>query len=283
MNWLAQLDQASFLGSHVWDFGFHSLFKEYGLLFFRRAMLRHPARTWKALFQYRRLVQSREDLLASYPRSLMIPDETTFQRRRQNPQAKPLIGLGFCLKPFDAARPAKSCPSGRANHDCAFLATGQPQTVCLECAIHTCSVWSWQAGCPVYVMTSAQDMAWDFLFPQLATGLFPSAILCLLAAYSEGYCRDYQEWRRADLGDKPERTCLSGEITGLIRSLLRDYPQNHSAPRRFRRRGNVFWPDSSHELGRDGFHSVPNFAFEPGKMGTEWNPSLPSSRPMSKE
>jgi hypothetical protein len=35
------------------------------------------------------------------------------------------------------------------------------------------------------------------------------------------------------------------------------------------------------ELGRDGFHSVPNSAFEPGKTGTEWNPSLPSAGALS--
>jgi hypothetical protein len=117
-------------------------------------------------------------------------------------------------------------------------------------------------------MTSAKDIARDFMLPQINSGLFPAAVLILcpysvqaiilpllicgaeicLFSYASGSCSDYEQWLRADRGDKDERTTIDEESRGQLLSLLERLEDKNVSgtrcgrDRRFRRRGNIFYP-----------------------------------------
>lgn len=266
---LRRLDAAGFGGVRIWEFGFRSLLRSYAWLFLRKAVLAHPAKAVRGLRRYRRFVLSRADKTPGSMSFLAVPDEEAFRRRVFLREARPLVGLGFCLKPCDPGDPTASCPSGRANHECLFLERGEPAQVCAGCAIHHLGRCCLAAGCPVYIMTSARDIARDFMLPQVRRGAFPSAILLLcpysvqaiilplficgvdslLLEYATGSCADYGQWLRADRGFKKERTTLSPEsekrLLGWLEKLetaeWKGGPKREG--RRFIRGGNIFYPD----------------------------------------
>lgn len=226
-------------------------------------MFKHPWRTLSGMKKYQMFVKSEEDLFVRYHKGIALPDEQKISNKFRNKKTVPLLGLGFCLKPYDPKDETKSCPAGRANHECLYLETGRIQAICSDCAILKISKKGLAAGCSVYIMTSAKDIAADFLLPQIDRGLFPAAILLLcpysvqailpallicgvesyLVAYRSGYCKDYQEWRRADLGIKEERTSLSTESIEKIFYLL-DQPKDFASRSiAFKREGNIFHPE----------------------------------------
>ncbi len=257
------LDKKGFLHSHIWEFGSRSFFKEYARLFFFKAMLGHPWKAMRGLKEYRHFIKNHKNLFPLYRKSLAVPDEETFANRIRRQKTGPLLGLGFCLKPYDPEDRTRSCPSGRANHDCLFLEKGKTQAVCLDCSIHSIARQGMRSGCPIYIMTSARDIAADFLLPQIDRGSFPTAVLLLcpysvqailpslficgihahLFAYDSGYCKDYEEWRLADLGTKEDRTTLSEESLEKFFDLIghSNSPQTPAQP--FRRKGNIFFPE----------------------------------------
>jgi hypothetical protein len=226
-------------------------------------MLKHPVKTAKGLKAYHRFIKSKENLFPQYQRSLAIPDEETFQDKISQNKTIPLLGLGFCLKPHDPKDSTRSCPSGHANHECLYLEKGNTQNICHGCAIHRIANKALDANCPVYIMTSAKDIAIDFLLPQIDKGSFPTAILLLcpysiqailpslficgidsdLIAYDTGYCKDYKEWRLADLGTKQERTTLSKGSSEKLFGWLSQTGYPEIAPLSFIRKGNVFYPE----------------------------------------
>lgn len=257
------LDKKGFLNSHIWEFGYRSFFKEYARLFFLKAMLGHPWKTMTGLKEYRNFIRNRRDLFPLYRKSLAVPDEETAVFRMGEQKIGPLLGLGFCLKPYDPEDRTRSCPSGRANHECLYLEKGKTHAVCLECSIYSIAKKGMRSGCPIYIMTSARDIAVDFLLLQIDSGSFPTAVLLLcpysvqailpslfvcgihaqLFAYDSGYCKDYKEWRLADLGTKEDRTSLSEESLDRLFDLL-DRPDPSSVPpQSFRRAGNIFYPE----------------------------------------
>ena len=257
-----RLDRKSFLHFHIWEFAYRSFFKEYARLFFHKAMLKHPLRTAKGLRDYYRFVKSRDSLFLQYQKFLVIPDEETLQDKIVQQTKGPLLGLGFCLKPQNPEDGTRSCPSGHANHECQYLETGKTQNVCLGCDIYKIAKQGLTHGCSIYIMTSAKDIAIDFLLPQINKGSFPAAFLLLcpysvqailpslficsidayLLAYESGYCKDYKEWRLADLGTKKERTTLSSESSKKLFDLLGQTEDLEIAPPSFRREGNIFYP-----------------------------------------
>lgn len=263
-----RLDRKSFLHFHVWEFGYRSFFKEYARLFFLKAMLAHPRKTYKGLKEYRRFIKNRSNLFPDYKKSLAVPDEETFEDRIRQQKTRPLLGLGFCLKPHDTENSARSCPSGRANHECLYLESGETKHVCLGCAIYKTAKKGLNSGCSIYIMTSAKDIAIDFLLPQIDKGLFPAAILLLcpysvqailpslficgidafLFAYDSGYCRDYKEWRLADLGTKEDRTTMSRESLEKLLDRISQTGIPEILPQSFIRAGNIFYPERSGEL-----------------------------------
>jgi hypothetical protein len=258
-----RLDKKSFLHFHIWEFAYRSFFKEYARLFFRKAMLKHPIKTASGLKGYHRFIKSNGNLFPRYQKSLVIPDEGTFKNRISQQNTAPLLGLGFCLKPHDPEDGSRSCPSGHANHECLYLETGKVQNICQSCDIHGIAKQSLSYGCSIYIMTSAKDIAIDFLLPQIDKGLFSAAILLLcpysvqailpslficgidafLLAYESGYCKDYKEWRLADLGTKKERTTLSRESSRRLFDMLGQPDIPKTSVRSFKRQGNIFHPE----------------------------------------
>lgn len=259
---LHRLDSAAFWDIEVWDFSFRSLAREYAWLFFLKALVPHPLRTARGLRRYRRFVRGRRDRAADYARIVAIPDDAALAAARRTSASRPLLGLGFCLKPADSESALQSCPSGRANHDCLYLERGEARPVCADCAIFRISRRAFEKGCAVYIMTSAKDIARDFMIPQIKKDLFPSAVLllcpfsiqaiippllicgvdALLIPYARGSCADYAQWLRADKGIKDERTELSAEAERKVRDVLGRLGRRQPPPRSFRRRGNIFYP-----------------------------------------
>ncbi len=258
-----KLDRKAFLHFHIWEFAYRSFFKEYARLFLLKAMLKHPVKTAKGLKDYRRFIKSQGNLFPRYQKYLTIPDEKPFQNKIAQQKNGPLLGLGFCLKPHDPENSRQSCPSGRANHECLYLEKRETQNICQGCAIYRIAKKSLELGCPVYIMTSAQDIAIDFLLPQIDKGLFPTAILLLcpysvqailpslficgidayLLAYDSGYCKDYKEWRQADLGTKNDMTKLSEESMEKLFAWLGQTDIPKITPHSFSRTGNIFYPE----------------------------------------
>jgi len=262
-RFLAILDKKSFLNFHIWEFSFHSFFKEYARLFFLKAMLMHPERTVLGLRNYQRFIRSQENLFFHYQKLLAVPRETLFVENIKHPETRPLVGLGFCLKPYDPKDRESSCPAGRANHECLYLEKGQTRQVCSNCAIFEIAQKCLKTGYSAYIMTSAKDIAGDFLLPQIKRRSFPTAILMLcpysvqailpalficgikafLLAYDTGYCKDYKEWRRADLGQKEKRTNLNTDSWAILLDLFDRSGESVLPFHSFRREGNIFYPE----------------------------------------
>ena len=56
MKYFEWLDKVRFLNIRLWDFGFHSLFREYGRDFVTNVVLPHPLKTLSGIREYRKLI-----------------------------------------------------------------------------------------------------------------------------------------------------------------------------------------------------------------------------------
>lgn len=269
---LSRLDKAKFGKIQVWEFSFRSLFREYAWLFLIKAVVAHPVKAARGISRYRRIVRAEKPSSPEYVRFHCLPEEADFLRSARARKPGPLIGLGFCLKPYDPDDPSRSCPSGRANHDCLYFERGETRPVCAGCAITDIGRRALEAGCPAYIMTSAKDIARDFMIPQISRDSFPAAILLLcpysiqaiilpllicgvqmtLLSYASGSCADYGQWLKADWGIKEERTTIDAQsqerLLGLLGKLRpEDGGRVQSrGSRRFHRGGNIFYPSVDH-------------------------------------
>jgi len=267
-RFFGRLDKARFGNIQVWDFSFRSFLREYAWLFFLKAVLAHPVKAVRGLRAYRRFIREKKHSGPEHARLLTIPDEAVFLQHARVRKSGPLVGLGFCLKPRDPNEPAASCPSGLANHDCLYLERGETRPVCAGCAIQEVGRLALDRGCPVYIMTSAKEIARDFMLPQISRCSFPSAVLILypysvqaiilpllicgvdmlLLSYASGSCADYGQWLKADRGIKDERTTIDAESRERLLGLLEKLEDEEVSGirsmdyRRFRRGGNVFYP-----------------------------------------
>jgi hypothetical protein len=260
---LKHLDAVSFLGIGIWDFCFRSLFKEYGQKFLFKVVLSHPAKTFQGLCRYKKLLQERPSGRSRSGQPL-IEENVLIERIRAN-KTNFLVGLGFCLKPRSSSGPEFSCPSGRANHDCLYLEQGRTHPACLGCAIYKISKESLEKNASVYIMTSAEDLANDFLIPQIDTRRFPLSLLFLCSysvqaiipallicgaeslfiTYTRGDCRNYEQWRRADLGNKKEVTELNESSWDKVLDFFGKIDPVKPRPQNFKRKGNIFIPEQS--------------------------------------
>ena len=254
-----RLDAERFLGFQVWGFSLKSLSREYGRAFLRKVVLRHPWRTLKGTFEYRRfLKRGRREGGITY--LFWEREEDLFDQA--TPGESVLVGLGFCQKPFE-------CPSRRPNHTCLYLSTldldqGEewPHPICRECKVAIVGKKALAAGANMHIMTSALDIAHDLMIPAIEEGRFKKVILSLcpfsvqaitlpllicgirgyLIEYSSGNCRDYQEWLLADRGIKEEMTTLRPEAYEKILGLLDLWALSGSPCRRFQRERNIYTP-----------------------------------------
>lgn len=246
MKLLAWFDTIGLLQLRVWDFSFRSLLREYGRNFIWRVALRHPLRTWQGMNRYR----------TSQP----CEAQPVAQSAWRNGQDA-VVGVGFCLKPLHPP-----CPSGRANHDCAFFEKHLYQTdqtvppSCQNCTIRTIGQAALGAGNAFYIMTSAQDILFDLFLPALKTRRFtrctvaicrysyePFALAASIAGlethlfpYHSGDCKNYPTWRKADIGVKEEQTDIAPAEYASLLSLLPPQPSLAQIP--IIKQGHLFYP-----------------------------------------
>ncbi len=237
------------------EFTFNSLPQAYGRTFVRRIVLRHPLRALRGFLAYCQTSSADRP----EERLLLGCGEDEFVKRALSDSERLLVATGFCQKPLRqrpairsaglrSAGSAQDCPAGRFNHDCLYLSRLEldsksqvryPPT-CVDCSIRVLGHAALEAGASFAVLTSALDIAHDVLLPVLEERRFnrvlfaicpysvePMSLALLLCGmegyvfhYSAGSCADYQQWLRADGGDKPERTMLSAQNVGKMLGLL---------------------------------------------------------------
>jgi hypothetical protein len=229
-------------------FCLNSLLREYGWRFFTRVALPHPVRTAKAV-----VASGALDL--SGPMASVPSAGPAFALEG----TRSIVGVGFCLKPIDPP-----CPSGRPNHDCAYLeglgsAASDCPAACRQCAIRDLGLMTLQTGAAFYVMTSAKDILLDVFVPAMegrfssglftlcryslrpfAVGLLASGVRARLFPFETGDCRDYKTWLLADRGVKDDRTEMAETSRTTLNRLLADAARP-SPPSRFSKRGNVLY------------------------------------------
>jgi hypothetical protein len=112
-------------------------------------------------------------------------------------------------------------------------------------------------------MTSAEDIAGDLLIPSLNGKIGAGAVLSVcpysipplalamticrlhgwILPYGRGRCRNFQDWIRADRGDKPEQTSLQENSRHLLDALLAEMAEARALQGAgFQPAGNIYKP-----------------------------------------
>jgi len=250
-------------------FSARSLTQAYGRTFIRRILLRHPLAALRGLRGYLSLPAPQ-----SAQRVLLHQGAAEFLQQAAGDGERLLVATGFCQKPLPTAAGGSGCPAGRFNHRCACLSNSadgttqvRPAATCGTCFIRVLGRAALGAGASFAVLTSALDIAHDILIPSLEEGRFARFLFAIcpysvepmtlallicglegyLTSYEQGACADYDQWLRADHGDKPERTVLSSGSSAKMLQLLervaalrqdRAVPQ----PSHYELRDNVYRP-----------------------------------------
>ncbi|MGC8787514.1 MAG: hypothetical protein ACP5Q1_08845 [Anaerolineae bacterium] len=261
------------------DFSLHSLLQTYGHAFMRRVVLHHPLRTLYGFWRYWRALGND----TPEARVLFLDGEEAFVCRAASAGERLLVGTGFCQKPLritlsnGAQNPTinDGCPAGRFSHDCLYLSrlklssASEPSVhpACNDCSIRILGHAALRAGASFVVLTSALDIAHDILFPALEERRFthilfaicpysvePMSLALLICGlegylfhYQSGSCANYQQWLRADRGDKPERTVLSlqsqAHLLRLLETIAAYRCLSHSIqPTRYQQVEHIFQP-----------------------------------------
>lgn len=239
---------------HLFWFNLRSLLTEYGITFLFRVVFPHPVKTFRGIKKY-----LRDEKLSMKPSSQWIGNVNLCQ------SGNSLLGLGFCLKPLEPV-----CISERPNHNCYYFENSQYLTpaetpdCCLNCQIRIMGLAALQTGSCLYIMTSAHDVLQDLLLPALRKKTFKNVVLILCAyslrpfklaldicgleaaffSFAEGDCADYATWRKADKGNKAERTCCAPDIVAKINRLLKTGDKPAGPAEKFQKKGHIFfYPD----------------------------------------
>jgi len=251
-------------------FSLRSLPHAYGRVFLRHMVLRHPLRTARGLWAYWRTSGS----CATDQRALSGIRDAAWLEQATRDGERLLVATGFCQKPLRAANGAHDCPAGRFNHDCLYLsqldldaAATQLHPACAVCPIRVLGHTSLRAGASFAVLTSALDIAQDILLPSLDEQRFTHILFAIcpyslepmtlallicgvdgyLFSYEAGVCGNHAEWLRADRGDKPEQSSLSGPGTTSLLYLLEAIAAGRAElgvaqPTGYQQEDNVFRP-----------------------------------------
>jgi hypothetical protein len=226
------------------EFSIRSASQAYGREYVLRVLLRHPLRALRGVLAYARLAPK----AGPGTTRLVQSSEDAFLERAVGDGPRLLVGTGFCQKPLRAAGSAADCPAGRFNHACLYLARLElgaenpmlSHAACAVCPVHVLGQAALRAGASFAVLTSALDIAQDILLPALEQRRFTRVLFAIcpysvqpmslalltcglegcLFPYASGACRDYEQWLRADRGDKPGCTVLApGETSNLLKLL----------------------------------------------------------------
>ncbi|MDZ7260909.1 MAG: hypothetical protein ONB05_02155 [candidate division KSB1 bacterium] len=169
-KFLHRLDQASFGGLKIWEFSIKSLIRQYGLIFLWEIVFKYPGRAIRGLFKYRRFIQERKD------RDELVyvseqPEGIWWQNWKKDRENR-LVAVGFCQKLQPTPENPSGCPSGRFNHDCVYLDSGNNgskpfYSACKTCDVKRIGILALKTGANLYIMTSARDIARRILIPAL--------------------------------------------------------------------------------------------------------------------
>jgi len=272
MNLLNRLDSSHFLGFRFWEFSFKSLLRDYGPLFTRKILLKHPLKSLHGLASYRRI---RQKLSERETIDFLNGSKKAFLNNLIEKNQRILVAAGYCQKPIKNNESPKGCPSGQFNHNCLYLShldlknskEDYPDPVCKTCDIGVLGKKTLNAGGYMHIMTSAKDIIYDIFLPSLIQKRFKNAIflLCpysaeaiilplmicdiksILVKYREGQCNDFEDFTLADKGSKRERTFVDKSALDEINHMLdyiSSFNERKSSPQytRFEMKGNVFVP-----------------------------------------
>jgi hypothetical protein len=70
-----------------------------------------------------------------------------------------------------------------------------------------------------------------------------SGIQGFLFPFEQGDCADYRTWVLADRGIKEEQTSISEQNQRLFSKILANAAREPDSLRKFKRRGNIFFPE----------------------------------------
>lgn len=237
------LDRHRLFSLVIWEFCFFSLFKEYGRIFIWELVLKHPVRVIKGLINYWHYSKN-----ADWQQTIQTMGASSsridYDDKIKTLKNESFVAVSFCQKPIGPSE----CPAGRFNHQCKMLPYKDLLSIgenhlnnpCNHCDIRAIGTSALKAGASVYIMTSAADIARHLFVPainnrQFRQGIFllcpysiPAMILPLficgiqatLIGFSEGACRDYSEFIRADIGNKMSRTKINPDSNRLLSSIL---------------------------------------------------------------
>jgi hypothetical protein len=235
---LQKLDDVNALGFGIWEFAFNSLVRKYGWAFIFRIALPHPVRTLKALARYRYFFPRDRGVLADKP--VFNTTLEAFQKGMVKNRKKTLVAMGFCQRPIGTPEHPYICSSPRFSHDCSYYADDRNNAACTLCDIKKIVDRVKKIDCHFYIMTSAMDIAGDILLPTLRKAKYRQAVfficpysikpivlpllICdidfLIIPFSSGSCMNYEDFIKADKGDKREQTSVREEHMELVSAML---------------------------------------------------------------
>lgn len=254
MKFLKWLDKIQFLNIKIWNFGFRSMFHEYGIEFFIKVALRYPIKTLIGINKYRKLILQND-----------LPEQIGADKilsEKWSGGNECIIGVGFCLKPLNPV-----CISERANHNCFFfennlhLGNDKIPGCCKICSIREIGLLTLLTGSSFYIMTSAEDIMFDMFLPALQNKKFSKALIGLcrysfepfkiallisginayLFPYESGDCKDYNSWLQADIGIKNEQTKFCNKNLNSIKEILTSSLKEKTLGYKFKKIGNIFY------------------------------------------
>ena len=247
MFWLfKKLDQFKLLGLQIWEFSARSLFRAYGWNFIFKVLIRHPIKSIKGLWAYKKFIKT-----VNFSADKDIISNLGLAKFMAKAQAEPqnlLVATGFCQKPTDAANPKDSCPTVRFTNHCQYYENHTLAPACEACDIKRIVELVKDLSCQFDILTAVRDITDNIFIPllrgktskQVMIFICPFSIrlailplfICqadfVLIPFSSGSCDNYHDFIKADTGHKDETTYAHQDHLALIEKALRQIKSNVS-------------------------------------------------------